>query len=471
MQSQNIAFQYSAPTDPYYDRLCQLLSQNLDFHIESSQYSTHNFHSFPAKFPPQIPRLFIEGLTAPGDLILDPMQGSGTTIVEAILSGRRGVGLDIDPLASLIAKVKTTPLDPIKTLQTAHKMIQQVRENIYHHSSSLKQHLNSRWDPETRKFIDYWFDPDTQVELFALMQEIERTADLALRQFFKLAFSAIIITKSGGVSLARDLAHTRPHRSKVILRRNGEVLEGENILSTNPANLKHISKTLRSPIEEFQKRVENNVRGLLDSRKYPELSLIAFGNAMQLPLPKDCVDLIVTSPPYASNAIDYMRAHKFSLAWFGHSIAGLSSMRNKYIGNEAITIQAPQPLPKFTSAIIKKISELDAKKGRALERYFFEMSTVLKEMFRVLKPGKAAIMIIGSSVIRNQDIQTHTCLADIGTCLGFEVPKIGVRNLDRDRRMLPAGKEIDSSSQIQKRMHEEYVIGFYKPLGTTSRKS
>jgi hypothetical protein len=47
--------------------------------------------------------------------------------------------------------------------------------------------------------------------------------------------------------------------------------------------------------------------------------------------------------------------------------------------------------------------------------------------------------------------------------LGFEVPRIGIRHLDRDKRMMPAGINLDLNSQIQQRMHEEYVIGFYKP--------
>ncbi len=87
---------------PYQERLATLLSQDLDFHDQDSGYAAHNFHSFPAKFPPQLPRKFIVALTAPGDVVLDPMMGSGTTVLEAFLTGRRGVGFDIDPLALLL---------------------------------------------------------------------------------------------------------------------------------------------------------------------------------------------------------------------------------------------------------------------------------------------------------------------------------------------------------------------------------
>lgn len=87
--------------------------------------------------------------------------------------------------------------------------------------------LTKRWDKKTREFIDYWFASETQVELLALKLEIEAIDDEKLKAFFLLAFSAIIITKSGGVSLAFDLAHTRPHKAKVVISQTGEFLFGQ----------------------------------------------------------------------------------------------------------------------------------------------------------------------------------------------------------------------------------------------------
>lgn len=72
-------------------------------------------------------------------------------------------------------------------------------------------------------------------------------------------------------------------------------------------------------------------------------------------------------------------------------------------------------------------------------------------------------MVVGTSIIRGIDIQIGDCLAEIGKQVGFNVPAVGIRTLDRDRRMLPASKANGSDSQIQQRMHQEYVIGFYKP--------
>jgi ubiquinone/menaquinone biosynthesis C-methylase UbiE len=91
------------------------------------------------------------------------------------------------------------------------------------------------------------------------------------------------------------------------------------------------------------------------------------------------------------------------------------------------------------------------------------MTLVLREMFRILKPGKAAIVVVGSSTMRGLDTETEKCLAEIGESLGFHVPRIGIRHLDRNRRMMPTGNKVNRESQIQQRMNEEYVIGYYKP--------
>jgi hypothetical protein len=85
-------------------------------------------------------------------------------------------------------------------------------------------------------------------------------------------------------------------------------------------------------------------------------------------------------------------------------------------------------------------------------------------MARVLKPGKAAIVVVGTSTMRGMDTRTDVCLGEIGKQAGLELVHIASRRLDRDKRMMPARKEQGHlASQIEARMHEEYVIGFIKP--------
>src|SRR5262249_52957304 len=73
---------------------------------------THNFYRYPARFSPQFAAAAIEHFSSPGDLVLDPYMGGGTTIVEGFAAGRHVVGNDLNSLASFICKVKTTGLTP-----------------------------------------------------------------------------------------------------------------------------------------------------------------------------------------------------------------------------------------------------------------------------------------------------------------------------------------------------------------------
>lgn len=75
-----------------------------------AQGKTHNFYFYPARFPPDVARSVIESLSEPGEWILDPFMGGGTSVVEGLALGRRVVGTDINSLAAFVANVRTTPL-------------------------------------------------------------------------------------------------------------------------------------------------------------------------------------------------------------------------------------------------------------------------------------------------------------------------------------------------------------------------
>lgn len=441
--------------------LTSLLASDLDFH-DGDSYATHSFHAFPAKYPPQLPAKFISELTAQGDVVLDPMMGSGTTLVEAHLAGRVAVGFDIDPLAVRVARAKTALLDRNQLAKIGVEIVTRARNSLLTDYHTIRQELERIWDDETSAFVNYWFHRDTQIHLRSLTREIERIEDEETKNFFEVVFSAIIITKSGGISLALDLAHTRPHKAKTIFDVDGKIIVNGKNGDTNSHRDNILIKRLRLPIDEFEKRLQKNLANMPSPGRFRLQPRIELGDAQNLPLEDSSVDLIVTSPPYAANAIDYMRAHKFSLVWLGYSVDELSGKRNECIGGEATTRLKREALPAYTETVVKDVASRDTKKGLVLLRYYSEMTRVLRETHRVLRPGKVAIVVVGSSIMRNRDTETGACLADIGKGIGFEVPRIGVRNLDRNRRMMPTGANVDLNSQIQQRMHQEFVIGYVK---------
>lgn len=441
--------------------LVNLLNNDLDFH-NSNGNLLHSMHSFPAKFPPQLPRLFVESLTQKGDTVLDPMAGSGTTILEATLSNRRAIGYDLDPLAILMAKVKTSNFNKDILLRIANSIIDQATFDLWN-PEKIKEKMISAIPEKNLLFIDYWFAADTQLELFSLSSAIKQIEDPNIRSFFELVFSSIIITKSGGVSLAFDLAHTRPHRAKIVFNKDGKIIIGNELHGNESKREKLLTKKLKSALEEFKKKVNSLIRSLQNDSQFSSQIFIGFSDAQRLPLKNSSIDLIISSPPYATNAIDYMRAHKFSLVWLGYQLDDLAYIRGSEIGAESQNGVEIEHLPPETKKIIENIFRVDQQKGKALLRYYSEMKRALSEMFRVLKPDKSAIIIIGNSNIRKESTETHLCLAEIGNSIGFEIPHIGVRHIERNKRMMPVGNVKDQNSMIQQRMHEEYVIGFYKP--------
>ena len=416
------------------ERLSALLRTDLGFSAHKSGYASHDLHAFAAKFPPQLARLFIMGLTQPGEVVLDPMVGSGTTVVEAMLCGRRGLGVDIDPLAIRLSTVKTTKLD-LTLLRLSIESVINDSQLLLMDPKALDSDMRENFDDAATEFLNYWFLRETQRELMALRLAIENVPNDQLRLFHELTFSSIIVTKSGGVSLARDLAHSRPHLDK--------------------------NKKPKAALELYAVRARKNLASLaaLGDCKYSPR--IVPGDARCLMRKSNSIDLVVTSPPYA-NAIDYMRAHKFSLIWFGDSVQMLSQLRSRYIGSEKTNGLAPEALPADVENAVCRLEALDPKKSRVLHKYYDEMRMVIQEIYRVLRPDACAILVVGSSTMRGLDVETHISLAHIAEQIGFQVVGISRREIDRNRRMMPATFGRKSESGIEQRMHDEYVLGFHK---------
>jgi len=69
---------------------------------------THNFYRYPARFSPSFASTAVQLFSKPGDLILDPYMGGGTTIIEAMVAGRRVIGADLNSLAVFVSVVVFT---------------------------------------------------------------------------------------------------------------------------------------------------------------------------------------------------------------------------------------------------------------------------------------------------------------------------------------------------------------------------
>lgn len=410
-----------------------LLASDLSFKAAPIPSGPHNTHPFAAKFPPELPRLFIETLTRPGEVVLDPMSGSGTTALEAISAGRIGIGVDMEPLATRLSayKLKRFNLDLLRSGMghVVNRAYVVERDSSFDHAAFLEK----RYPKEILDFFHYWFREETLRQLAILIKEIDTIDDPDLRSFLEIIFSSTIIAKTGGVSLARDLAHSRPHRDETKKVKNAFALFWE--------------KGQKAIVAQADKVTSGN-------------GGVIRGDARALPLASESVDLIVTSPPYA-NAIDYVRAHKFSLYWLGAGFQEMAALRRRYIGAEVSLALEELPYPTAARSV-GAVAEKDRKKAEVLFRYFRDMEGALREMARVLRPHKAAVVVVGSSTMRGIDVLTHEALAEIGQGVGLLFVGMKPREINRDRRLMPFSRK-SSGTGIEARMHQEFVILFLKP--------
>ena len=413
--------------------LRHLLEQDLTFKGEKTDFAAHRIHAFAAKFPPQLPRLFIRELTQPGEWVLDPMSGSGTTLVESVLSNRNVIGVDLDPLAVMIAQVKTAPLNLPQCAQIGDQVLESARKTLQS-GNAIK--LEGLYSPQAIEFFDYWFEKETIQELAALAQAIKKVKTTTLSVFLQVVFSSTIITKNGALTRARDWAHSRPHRD---LNR-------------------HVTQ---SAFDVFAKRLRAILESLESMTNLSACALVTRSDTRSLPLRDNSVDLIVTSPPYAANAIDYMRGHKFSLMWLGYDPKFLTDTRKQYIGSELRATDLGFSA-KTANQVLGEMQIKSTARAAVVAHYYREMESALREMLRVLANDKAAVLVVGSSIIQGIDIKAPTVLAELADSVGFKVVALARREILRDARMMPTSHDSEKNG-IEARMHEEGVIGLIKP--------
>jgi len=124
---------------------------NWDFKLHNTQYLTHGFHTYPAKMIPQIADKLLDEFGRNAKILFDPYCGTGTSLVEGKIRNINSIGFDLNPLALLIAKTKTTHIEEITLklyLENFHKYIFEI---IYE-----KGKRNNVLIPNYQN-IDFWF--------------------------------------------------------------------------------------------------------------------------------------------------------------------------------------------------------------------------------------------------------------------------------------------------------------------------
>lgn len=379
-------------------------------------------HPFPARMAPDIAIDHL-GSTADEELVvLDPMCGSGTVLAAATTRGHSARGFDVDPLAVLMSSVATHAVDTEEVIAEAERVCALARE------SSVD---TPRWnDPETQKFAEYWFAAPQRRQLNRLSRELDKVDDDAVRRALHVALSRTIITKAPKASLAADTSHSRPHR--VVTESSYDVYRG---FESSVASLKKLLD-------------ERSIVGPVEVRR---------GDARALDLPDSSVDLVITSPPYL-NAIDYLRGHKMSLIWFGHTIPELRKIRSNSIGAErALDGNALKQVEDMVQYIKDSVDAPEQLPMATITRYAHDLALFSHELNRVCKTGSEVVTVIGNSTLRGNYIQNDVLVRKAYEHSGFLIAARTERELPENRRYLPV-RTANLESSMAKRMRTEVVL-------------
>lgn len=362
-----------------------------------------------------------------GSVVLDPMVGSGTVVRHATELGYEAVGYDMDPLAVMMSRAWTSAVsDPAidSELQAVLTQVEALGNTV--------PSLPWQQDPDTGKFVDYWFHQNQRADLAKLSfvlesrkASVDGSADSAALNVLCVAFSRIIITKEQGASLARDTSHSRPHRV------------------ATESEYKVIPNFIRSVTQLRKRLLEHPPTGSANIHR---------GDARSLGLADGTVDAVVTSPPYL-NAIDYMRGHRMSLVWLGHSIPELRAVRSNSIGAERATTPTVSDDVVEVVVSMRGTELLTNRLEGIVVRYAIDLLAMTSEAARVLKPGGRATFVVGNSCIKGRFIDNAAGVANAAAKAGLLVEQSRERDLPAANRYLPV-----SGDALSKRMRTETVL-------------
>ena len=391
-------------------------------------------HPFPARMAPGLALDVVAKCTDPLR-VLDPMSGSGTVLAVARSKGHHAIGVDIDPLAVLISRVWTTPVDP----NTVRKQAVEILDQAHSLLASLQTHeaYPKNSDTETQHFAKYWFDDQARRQLASLATVIQKVQDDTTRDALWCAFSRLIITKKSGASLAMDLSHSRPHR----------------VFERAPSE----------PFPKFLSAVNRVVRNCIDSSNSNAgpATHVYEGDARKLAIKDGSVDLVLTSPPYL-NAIDYIRCSKFSLIWMGYSIERLRRIRSTSVGAEIGKYARDNQRINKVLSKLKLRPKLAKRQEAVLARYIGDMQGAIDEAARVLTDKGQAVYVVGENTIRGTFIPNSAIVEAVANMAGLQCITRRSRELPANRRYLPPPDTQSETAALNGRMRREVILTFRK---------
>ncbi|HMF30129.1 MAG TPA: DNA methyltransferase, partial [Candidatus Lokiarchaeia archaeon] len=348
------------------------------------------------------PRYFIDRYSAPGDVVLDPFCGSGTTLVEARLCGRSAIGNDINAIGALISRAKSTPLtlEQIASIRTWMSKVKRIRR-AFSGSQGLDRFLDAPSPAALEDLTDtadfgnidkfHWFSVDILNAVLHVRRAILEADDLVVRDFLLTALSSIVVKVSNQESETRYAA-----------------VEKKFTAGNVPTLFLGKLADMLGRMEEYTAAVK------LTSKGNETWGTVTQADARELgEIEPASVHLIVTSPPYA-NTYDYYLYHKLRMYVLGYDV---EHVRINEIGSRNRYSSQKQDIGTFVD----------------------DMTACFARFREFLVPGGFAAVVIGDSVVAQQAYTGLHFMQEVAERAEFTVRQSFSYTLDAVSRLFNKG--------------------------------
>ena len=385
-----------------------------NFEGSDTQYSTHCVHTYLAAMIPQLARRLIEAYVPPGGSVMDPFCGGGAVLVESILANRVAIGDDINDLAVLISKAKTTYIND-KRIKDTGKQILEIAKN--YSGPELKF--------EKSTYVDYWFKPYMFLPLTALKTAIDDLPKGSIKTLFKVLFSATV----------RNVSLT--YRNEIRLRR----MKKEEREKFNP----DVFQKFEEKLGEAAERISSLPKGSKANVKKMDIK------KLQLTRYKDIADAIICSPPYGDerNGVPYTQFAKNMLYWLGFTKKQIHQAKNESLGWDKKNNVIP-----YSATLIESLDKISNYPPSVTEavNFYADYYEALKGMANATRDR--IIIVIGQRVLQNTVFDNGKITAELMANIGITLERVFGRLLPSKR--LPKMREYGAA------INRETILVFKK---------
>jgi site-specific DNA-methyltransferase (cytosine-N4-specific) len=350
------------------------------FRDADTRYFTHRYHDYPARMIPQIAEKLLTIYAPNADSVFDPYCGSGSVLVEGLLHGIETFGTDLNPLARLLAEVKTIYIDPIRLDRSLKSFCELVL------SPPKKEFALPPWLDAER--VSFWFKPNVVNKLLGIYSFIEHIENREVELFFLTAFSETI----------RECSNTRPGEFK-LFRRPPEVLE-----YFDPDVYSIMAGKLGRNREAYQEMLS-----FMDGEIHWKKSHIGDFNTMDgIPegfLPAGGVDIVITSPPYGDShtTVAYGQFSRLSSEWLGYTEA--AKVDSMLMGGKRL-----KQIPRFScdslNSAIADVAKSDKARATEIASFYSDLEKSIHNVADVVKASGVACYVVANRKVKGTVLPT-----------------------------------------------------------------